>query len=100
MIDWLEVLYQLLWILGLGLILTTASLAHWMAEQGAQSMGQLLARPAWRLAMAVGLGLFGLGAALLVEPWWYKIGWLGVIMVSFWRGQTAWRSHANRLKQD
>jgi hypothetical protein len=100
MIDWLDVLYQLLWLLGLGIILTTASLAHWLAEQSAQSMRQLLARPACRLAMAVGLGLFGLGAALLVEPWWYKIGWLGLIVGALWQGQTAWRSRSDWLKQD
>jgi hypothetical protein len=100
MIDWLDVLYQLLWILGLGVILTTASLTHWLAEQSTQSMRQLLAGPACRLGMAAGLGLFGLGATLLVEPWWYKIGWLGVIAVSLWQGWTAWRSRSDRLEQD
>ena len=100
MIEWLNVLYQFLWILGLAVILTTLSLVHWLAQQSRQTMGQVLSQPAPRLAMAAGWGLIGLGAALLVEPWWHKIGWFGIVALTLWQGYAVWQMRSKRHGQD
>jgi hypothetical protein len=96
MIDWLNVLYNLLWIVGLATLLATFSLAHWLAEQEEQPWPQLLAAPSFRLALATGFALFSLGLSLMVAPWWYKIGWIGLMGVSLWEGQRAWRAWLGR----
>jgi hypothetical protein len=91
MIDWLNVLYNALWILGLAVVLTTLSLAHWLAEERGGSFRQSLSEPSTRLAIAFGFILFAVGLSFIVEPWWYKIGWFGLILLSLWEGGTAWR---------
>lgn len=92
MIDWLNVLSNLLWILGLAELLATLSLAHWLAGLQGRSLRWGLAEPRFRLAIAAGFLLFGLDLTLAVEPWWYKIGWVGVIALSVWEGVAAWRA--------
>lgn len=99
MIDWFNVLYNFLWILGLALLLTVFSLAHWLAEQQKKSLRQNLAEPPYRLAIAAGFMQFALGLTLLMEPWWYKIGWIGVMALSFWEAITAWKEWAANTKR-
>ena len=100
MIDWLNLAYQTASILGLALMLATLSLAHWLAGQRRQSLGQVLSEPDYRLAIASGFTLFGLGLGLMVEPWWYKICWFGIVTASIWLGQTAWRARSGQPKRD
>jgi hypothetical protein len=51
--------------------------------------------------LAAGFGLFGLGLSLTIEPWWLKIGWLGVLGLAVWEGISAWRARrdAGRLER-
>ena len=100
MIDWLNLAYHTVWILGLALLLATFSLAHWLAGQRGPSLEAVLAEPNFRLVIALGFALFGLGLGLMVEPWWYKICWLGIVVASIWLGQTAWRARSGKPKQD
>ena len=80
-----------LWVLGLAVVLAALSLAQWQAGQQRQTFPQGLSKPMSRLAIAAGFILVGLGLTLTVEPWWYKIGWAGLMVVSFWGGLTAWQ---------
>jgi hypothetical protein len=100
MMGWLNLAYHIVWILGLALMLTTFSLAHWLAGQRRQSVGPVLAEPGFRLAIASSFALFGLGLGLLVEPWWYKICWFGIVAASIWLGQSAWRTRTGQPNRD
>jgi hypothetical protein len=91
MIDWLNLLYNALWILGLAALLANLSLAHWLAGQQKKSLRQSLLRPSFRLTAAASILLFALGLMLAVAPWWYKIGWAGLMTLSVWQGIIAWQ---------
>jgi hypothetical protein len=99
MIDWLNVLYNFCWILGLALLLATFSLVHWQADGQQKPLRQGLSEPPGRLAIAAGMILFALGLLLIVEPWWYKIGWAGLIALSAWEGMSAWREWPSQTKR-
>lgn len=99
MIDWPNVLYNFLWILGLAVLLTALSLAHWLAGQHQRPMRQHLSEPSFRLALAVGFMLFAVGMALIVEPWWHKVSWLGILVLSTWEGIVAWRARSGQTKR-
>jgi DMSO/TMAO reductase YedYZ heme-binding membrane subunit len=99
MIDWLNVLYNFLWILGLAVLLTAFSLAYWLVGLEARPLRQGLSEPPFRLAIAAGIVLFALGLMLIVTPWWYKIGWIGIIALSAWEGLAAWRDWPGRSKR-
>jgi hypothetical protein len=96
--DWLNILYNTLWILGLAALLATFSLAHWRASWQGASLRRALSEPGFRLAVAAEIALFALGLTLLVEPWWYKIGWVGIMAFSLWEGIAAWRRWPGKTK--
>lgn len=98
MIDWLNVLYNFFWVLGLAVLLATFSLTHWQADRQQKSLYQDLSEPPCRLAAAAGIILLALGLMLIVEPWWYKIGWVGLIGLSSWEGIIAWRDWPSQTK--
>ena len=91
MIDWVKILYHVLWIVGLASLLAAFSLAHWMAGARERSLGQILTEPHFRLATAVSILLIALGLMLIVSAWWQKIGWFGMGIVCLWEGIDAWR---------
>jgi hypothetical protein len=91
MFDWLTVSIHLLWLLGLTLLLSSLSLAHWHAHQQRRPFRELILEPFFHLTIVMGLGLFALGLALIVQPWGYKIGWLGLMAVAGWQGIMVWR---------
>lgn len=89
--NWFSISTHSLWILGLTLLLSSLSLAHWHALQRQRPLRQLILEPFFHLTIVMGLGLFALGLALAVQPWTYKLGWLGLLAVSVWQGVTVWR---------
>ena len=91
MLNWFSIFAHLLWILGLTLLLSSMSLAHWRALEQHRPFRQLILDPFFNLAIISGFGLFALGLTLTVEPWWYKLGWLSLTAVSVWQGVAAWR---------
>jgi hypothetical protein len=91
MTDWLQTVYNSVWLLGLATLVATLNLTHWLAIQDRGSLRQYLAEPGARLGMAIGFILFSLGLALTIHPWWYKIGWLAVLALATWGGVMAWR---------
>lgn len=99
MIDWLNVLFNFIWIFGLALSLALVSLAHWQAEERQMTFRQCLSRPFIRLAMALSFMLVALGLSLVVDPWWYKLGWVALLLLTIWEGITAWRSRSAQTKE-
>ena len=91
MMGWTNLLFTVLWTLGLAVLLATLSLAHWLASRSQETLRQALMEPRFRLAMAAALLLIAMGLLLSVEPWWHKIPWAGIITLSLWQAFTAWR---------
>lgn len=99
MIDWFNVLGNALWILGLAVLLATASLAHWLAGLKERPLRQVLLEPHLRLVAAIGTLVFALGFVLLVMPWWHKVLWVGIMALSLWQGVVAWHDGAGQLER-
>ena len=91
MIGWLDVLSHAFWIVGLATLLATLSLVHWLAGMQDKSLRQGLSEPPSHLAIAIGILLFALGLMLIAAPWWHKIPWVGITVLSLWQGVVAWR---------
>jgi hypothetical protein len=99
-IDWFNVFSNALWILGLALLLTTFSLAHWLAtDRQEKSLRQSLSAPPCRLTIAAGLTLVALGLMLTMESWWYKIGWVVICVFSIREGVISWQEWFDKTEQ-
>ena len=98
MISFLEIVYNFFWILGLAILLSGFSLAHWQATQQKRLFRYVLSKPYFHLTLIVGLILFALGFMLTVEFWLYKIGWVGLIILSVALEVIAWRGWFNSTK--
>ncbi len=99
MIDWANLLFTALWVLGLAALLAAFSLAHWLASRSGRTLRQTLMEPPFRLALAAAFMLVALGATFSVEPWWHKIAWAGVLALVAWEGVAAWRDWPGRAGQ-
>jgi len=93
MIGW-SVFFHSLWLSGLSVLLAICSLANWSARLTDETMRQVLSKPIYRLAIAAGLCLVGLGAMLVVATWWLKVGWGCLVAVALWEGLAVWLGYA------
>jgi hypothetical protein len=75
MIDWVSVGFGALWVLGLGLVTATLSIANYLAGQQKQRFSQALEMPACRIMLALGLVFFCLGWAGSVSTVWERFLW-------------------------
>ena len=76
MIDWLNLLSNSLWILGLAVGLAVIGLAHWEAQAGQQKMRQLLAHPGKQVLLDLAGVFFCAGLAATSSRWWEIALWL------------------------
>jgi len=82
MIDWVGVVIATIWIMGLALLLAVVSIAYWSSSATRTSLGHVLAKRSFYVALRVGIVLFGLGMLMGTETWWEKILW-GLVTVFF-----------------
>ena len=82
MIDWLNLLYNSIWILALALALAVFSIAYYQAQLGKVKIGSILGKPNFALTLHVAGGLFSLGMALTSERWWEIVLW-GILFLGF-----------------
>ncbi|HMT20109.1 MAG TPA: hypothetical protein PKE20_02500 [Promineifilum sp.] len=81
MINWLSVVANGFWLVGLALVLAGFSYYYWLAGQLGQSLGEQLAgRPFQRVAV-FGLLLVGIGLALTAEGLWQIIPAAALILM-------------------
>jgi hypothetical protein len=82
MIDVWNVLANGLWILGLAILLATASWAHWIAGLCGTRLCTVLGRPpTWR-TLSLGILLFCAGMAGTGRTWWERAVW--VVLAATW----------------
>lgn len=94
MIDWVFVLRNALWLLGLSIVLATLSYASWRAAGEGIGLRQALARPAYTAAIAVGLLLCCLGLAWGALRLWERGLWLALALAFAWQAIAAYRARA------
>ena len=82
MIDWRGAASAAIWILGLGILLATVSVAYANAET--ESVRRILGQSGYRLALCVGMMLFVVGMILSVGTWWERAGWVVVLGLLAW----------------
>jgi hypothetical protein len=95
MIDWVQLFFNFLWLVGLALLLMIVSFVHWQTEQQQRSFWQGLAEPESRLAIAGALVLLGLGRALSAGAWPYSLSWGVLALAAVWMGGAAWQEKVN-----
>ena len=74
-IDWLNVFYNSLWILGLAIILAAFSFADWQAHQAGVKLRSQFNSPAFQRPLSMGLILVSVSLAFLADRWWEQVIW-------------------------
>lgn len=85
MFDWLGLVGNGLWIVGLAVNLAALSLAHYGARVDGESLWAKLKGERTKVAFGVGTGLFCLGLLLSSSLWWQKTacGLCAVLLVGW-----------------
>jgi hypothetical protein len=78
MIDWLNVAFNALWIVGLSVALAALSYASWEASIFQEKFAVRLRRPAIQVALAAAGLLFCLGLAGTADAAWKSVLWLAL----------------------
>ncbi len=81
MINWLSVVGNAFWIVGLALILAGLSYYYWVAGQTGRSLRQMMDRPRFQMVIAGGLLLVGIGLAITAGDLWQAIPAGALILV-------------------
>ncbi len=81
-IDWLNVFYNAIWIIGLAVILAAFSINDWLAHTNGVKLRQQLGTSAFQTPLTGGLILVSVSLALLADVWWERALW-GVFAVLF-----------------
>jgi len=82
--DWLSVITNLFWILGLAILLAAWSYAYYEAHSSEQSLRELLTISRYSAVITIGLALFCIGLAATDNRLWAQILWiiLGIVIVA------------------
>jgi hypothetical protein len=91
MIDWINVAFNALWIVGLSVALAALSYASWEAGMLREKMAVRLRRPAYQVALAAAGLLFCLGLAGTADALWKSLLWLALAAGFVYMGATARR---------
>ena len=93
MIDWFQVAFNSLWIVGCAVILAAFSHANWLAGVRGVRTRQLLGVPAFQLPFSIGLVLVTLGLFFLGRGWLERGLWAAFAVLFTWQSWNLWRSH-------
>ena len=91
MIDWSSTVLNMLWILGLAVILAVVSYYRWQAEG---VLRQACRGAAFQVSLAAGVGLFGVGMAAVADSWWRRGIWGVLVLLALgqgWQVTQSWR---------
>jgi hypothetical protein len=85
MINWLQLLFNLPWLLGLALILAALSYVDWLAHTRGAPIRQLLGTHTFQLPFSIGLGLVSLGLFFLSRNWFEYFLWAVFAALFAWQ---------------
>ncbi len=78
MIDWVGLITNSLWILGLAVVLSVLSAGYWSVGSSTgskQRLRDVLRQPSFQMGLWIGLTLFCAGVALSGGRWWARVLW-------------------------
>jgi hypothetical protein len=90
-INWLQALFNLLWLFGLALILAALSYADWLAHARGVRTRQLLGTPSFQRPFSTGMSLISLGLFFLSRGWFEHILWAAFTILFTWQSWSMWR---------
>lgn len=91
MIDWLNVTFNALWLIGAAVSVAALSHANWMAHVRGVRTRQLLSATAFQLPFTIGLLLISLGLFFVSRGWLEHILWALLVVVFLWQVWVLWR---------
>jgi hypothetical protein len=91
MIDWTNVFFNVLWVLGAAVILAALSFYQYDAQRRRERLRVRLAAPDFQAWLSVGLLLISLSLALIGPRWWERVLWALLCAMSAWQFWVAWR---------
>ena len=100
MIDWLNVLYNALWIVGLAVVLAAFSHSDWQAARRGLSLRQVLDSPPFQQLLSLGLLLVSLSLALLATRGWERGLWLVFALLFAGQGWDAVKAERRRQPRE
>lgn len=98
MIALLSIAANLLWILGLSLVLVALSWANWAAKTSRTRLRSVLARPSIRRALDLGLVLFCAGLAATAHRGWEKAIWALAALI--FTALSIWGTHDEKRSEE
>jgi hypothetical protein len=96
MINWLQVFFNLLWLLGLALILAAFSYTNWLAHARGVRTRQLLGTLTFQRPFSIGMGLISLGLFFLSRGWLEHVLWAAFTLLFAWQSWGTWRGSQSR----
>jgi len=90
MIEWTNLAFNGLWVLGAAVILAALSLACYEAQRRDERLRLRLAVPGSQLPLAFGLLLISLGLALIGPRWWERVLWGLLCAMTTWQLGVTW----------
>jgi multisubunit Na+/H+ antiporter MnhB subunit len=91
MIDWTNLAFNALWVLGAAVILAALSFFYYEAQRRGERLRARLAAPGFQAWLSVGLALISLSLALIGPRWWERVLWALLCALSAWQFWIAWR---------
>lgn len=76
MINWLNLLFNSIWILAMSLALAVLSIVYYQAKQESKKISTYLNSPRYAFTLNIAGGLFCFGLALTADRWWEIIIWI------------------------
>ena len=80
-IDWLNVFFNAIWIVGLSIILAAFSINDWLAHVNGENLRQRLNEPSFQTPLTAGLMMVSASLALLADVWWQRALWWAFVVL-------------------
>ena len=97
MINWVQLTFNFIWVLGLAIILSTLSYHHWWAQTHGQRLWAQISQPNFQIGLWFGLTLSSIGFAGISTAVWEIIVWIILAMGSAYFTVDAWRTSSPQL---
>ena len=87
-INWINVLFNGIWILGLSIILAAFSYQYWLANELKSPVRAQLQTQAFQRAYWISLVLVGIGLTGTSNTWWEAVIWITFTLIGAYQAQT------------
>ena len=91
MIDWLSLIRNALWILGLSIVLAAWSCVSWLAARRRVRAWRALGWPVFQIPAAIGLMLFSISLAWGATRTWERLLWIALALAFLAQIVLVWR---------